>query len=82
MQFDGFSTGTLPFDVTKKNYPEGLFEITSGATVNGGTLVIREASAFAGAAMVDKGLIAINGEIQKDNNRLNFAWYLTVKQKS
>ena len=84
MQFDAYSNGKYPFDFVGKTYPQGLFEITSGGTVNGGSFVIR-GTIFDANAIVTRGYVAIDGEIQHDFRRLSSkqdvnTGYVTVKQ--
>jgi hypothetical protein len=83
MQFAPYTAGKYPFDFIGKTYPEGLFEIKSAGTVNGGAFVIR-GSVFDANAIVTRGHVAIDGEVQRDFRRLSSkqdtTGYITVKQ--
>jgi hypothetical protein len=83
MQFDSYTDGKVPFDFINKNYPEGLFNIISDGTVNGGTFVIRATSQIEANAIIGKKLVAIDGVVQSGFTRLSSIYdgqYVTVKQ--
>jgi hypothetical protein len=85
MQFDGFSPGSdSPFDFFNKQYPQGLFEITSRGSVNGGRFLIRTASRGDANLILSKKLVAIDGVAQDQNSKiLNVDWdgtHAVVKQ--
>jgi hypothetical protein len=83
IQIDSYSDGALPFDFIKNDYPEGMFNIVSDGTINGGEFVIRVSSAFQANAIWSKKLVAIDGVVQSELGRINVthdAGYATIKQ--
>lgn len=88
VQFDAYSQEGQPFHLLGGEiYPQGMFEITSEGSVNGGEFLIREkqGGAIAAAKILAEKLIAIDGEPQDGNSdrvrcRIEADGYIHIRQ--